>query len=173
MKQNVIKLMGIGYFQCKSESITRTTFGAVARNPSQQRITANHSNELVFRCKEQITVTSVETKTTSGRSYVASAVHQPYAYCWKLVMLNWRLASTESEMHIQQDSGLTHCWFELSLEARSDVDMPRCIWQSMQGLGDRLEVSDKKESKGMMIPTSASYCKNISLVVVMVPLHNL
>ena len=40
MKQNVIKLMGIGYFQCKSGSITCTTFGAVARNPNpstQQR----------------------------------------------------------------------------------------------------------------------------------------
>ena len=40
MKQNVIKLMGIEYFQCKSESITCTTFGAVARNPNtatQQR----------------------------------------------------------------------------------------------------------------------------------------
>ena len=29
----------------------------------------------------------------------------------------------------------------------------------MQGLGDRLEVSNMKESKGMMIPTSASNCK--------------
>ena len=34
MKQHVIKLMGIVYFQCKSGSITCTTFGAVARNPN-------------------------------------------------------------------------------------------------------------------------------------------
>ena len=33
MKQYVIKLMGIGYFQCKSGSIT-CTFGEVARNPN-------------------------------------------------------------------------------------------------------------------------------------------
>ena len=64
-------------------------------------------------------------------------------------------------MHIPQDSGLTHCWFELCLEARSDVDMPKMyLTINARGLGDRLEVSDMKESKGMMIPTSASYCKN-------------
>ena len=49
MKQHVIQLMGIVYFQCKSGSITCATFGAVART-----LTLLHSNKLVLRCNEQL-----------------------------------------------------------------------------------------------------------------------